>query len=80
MKQLSNFFTKHQCGLTIISLVFIYLGSFNLIRDVDKFIIIRFFTFLCGLVIIFGIFMNPFVKMKLDIKNRVSKNYGKINK
>ena len=80
MKQLSNFFTKHQGGLTIISLIFIYLGSFNIMEGIDDFIIIRFLTFICGIIIIFGIFVNPFVRMKLDIKNRISKNYGKNNR
>ena len=80
MKQLSNFFTKHQGGLTIISLIFIYLGSFNMMEGIDEFIVIRCITLLCGIIIIFGIFINPFVRIKFDIKNRINKSYGKNNK
>ena len=80
MKKISNFFTKHQGGLTIISLIFIYLGSFNLIDSIDDFFLIRFLIFICGIIIIIGIFLNPFVKIKLDIKNKVMRKYEKINK
>ena len=80
MKKISNFFTKHQGGLTIISLIFIYLGSFNLIDSIDDFFLIRLLIFICGIIIIIGIFLNPFVKIKLDIKNKVMRKYEKINK
>ena len=77
MKKISNFFTRHQGILTIISLIFIYLGSFNLMDNIDNFIVIKIITLVCGIIIVFGIFVNPFVRMKLDIKNRIGKSNGK---
>lgn len=69
IKKISNFFTKHQGAITVLSLIFIYLGSFDMFNRAE-FTLIKIITLIAGIVLIAGIFVNPFVKIRLQIKNK----------
>lgn len=69
IKKISNFFTNHQGLITIISLIFIYLGSLDIFNKTEI-TLIKIITLIAGVVLVIGICINPFVRAEFNIKSR----------